>query len=235
MIHHRAETGSTNDDARALASAGAAEGSWVRADVQTGGRGRLGRIWVSPPGNLHASTFVRRRAGDPPPATLAFVTAVALEELLTAYAGAGQVRIKWPNDLMLDAGNGWAKAAGILLEADASAVVVGIGVNLAHRPPALDRPTAALADIAAAPAPATFVEELAASFARWLTRWRGEGFDPVRARWLERAHPVGTALRVQAADGMREGLFDGLAVDGALRLRTAEGVIMVQAGDVFLL
>ena len=75
-------TGSTNDDVAALARSGAAEGIWVRADVQTGGRGRQGRTWVSPPGNLYASTLVRVRPGEPPPATLALVAAVALDEVI---------------------------------------------------------------------------------------------------------------------------------------------------------
>ena len=75
------------------------------------------------------------------------------------------------------------------------------------------------------------------AFARWLQRWRGEGIAPVRTRWLERAHPVGTALTARLPDGSAvDGLFDGLDVDGALLLRLASGDRrVIHAGDVFLL
>jgi BirA family biotin operon repressor/biotin-[acetyl-CoA-carboxylase] ligase len=218
----------------ALARAGAPEGSWLRADVQQGGRGRHGRPWVSPAGNLYASTLVRPWPGDPPPHTLAMVAAVALDELLQAFVDPARLRIKWPNDLLV----GGAKISGILLEAVDDAVVVGIGVNLAHHPDNIDRVATSLAGLGAAvPEPADFVADLAASFAAWLGRWRGEGLGVVARRWLDRAHAIGTALTVRLPDGESlYGLFDGLAADGALRLRLGDGQIHVMhAGDVFLL
>jgi BirA family biotin operon repressor/biotin-[acetyl-CoA-carboxylase] ligase len=222
----------------ALAHEDTGEGVWLRADVQTGGRGRQGRLWVSPPGNFYGSTLVRPRAGDPAPATLALVAAVALEELIGSYAGPDRVQIKWPNDLLLRTVRGWGKLTGILLERAESAVVVGIGVNLAHAPQNTGRATASLADAGVcAPAASDFAVDLAAVFARWLSRWRGEGLAPVRQRWLARAHPAGTALVARQADGSSvEGLFEGLAEDGALRLRLADGSVhAMHAGDVFLL
>ena len=228
MIEVVAETGSTNADLLARAQAGAGEGLWLRAERQSGGRGRLGRVWSSPIGNLYASTIVRPMAGDPPPATLALLAGVALEEVASAYAGAGRLQLKWPNDLMASG----AKLAGILLEASSGAIVIGIGVNLAHCPADIGRPTTSIAALAgAAPDPAGFLIELADTFARWLMRWRGEGFEPVRQRWLRVAHPIGTALR----SGDVDGLFAGLAPDGALLLRHADGEVeTVRAGDVFL-
>jgi BirA family biotin operon repressor/biotin-[acetyl-CoA-carboxylase] ligase len=222
------ETGSTNADLLAEAQAGAPEGQWLRAEAQSGGRGRVGRTWLSPPGNLYASTIVRLHAGEPEPATLALVAAVALEEVASAYAGPGKLQLKWPNDLMA----GSAKLAGILLERTGDAVVIGFGVNLTHHPENLERPTISLAALGpAAPDPGAFLVELAASFARWLTRWRGEGVAPVRTRWLMRAHPIGSAL----TSGGVEGLFNGLDADGALLLRRADGrVDTIRAGDVFL-
>src|SRR5436853_1339519 len=107
-----AETGSTNDDLASLAREGAAEGLWLRAERQTGGRGRQGREWHSPAGNLYASTLVRLRPADPPAPTLALVAAVALHEVASAFAGGARIEIKWPNDLMV----GGAKLSGILLE-----------------------------------------------------------------------------------------------------------------------
>jgi BirA family transcriptional regulator, biotin operon repressor / biotin---[acetyl-CoA-carboxylase] ligase len=226
-----ATTASTNADMIALAASGAGEGLWLRAVEQTAGRGRLGRDWVSPPGNLYASTLVRLRPGDPPPATLAMVAAVALDEALRGW-GAAPV-IKWPNDLMIDG----AKLSGILLERSGEAVIVGIGVNLAHHPTGLGRAVTSLAaERLGAPDPALFLADLAEAFARWLGQWRS-GLDPVRRRWLERAHSVGTALSVKLPGAEPvDGLFDGLDSDGALRLRLPDGrVQVVHAGDVFMI
>jgi BirA family biotin operon repressor/biotin-[acetyl-CoA-carboxylase] ligase len=88
-----------------------------------------------------------------------------------------------------------------------------------------------------APDPALFVEQLAASLGDWIARWRSGGLTPIRAAWLSRAHPIGTALSSTDANGRQvEGLFDGLDDQGALRLRLAEGSVMtIQAGDVFLI
>lgn len=227
-------TESTNDDIAVMARRGAAEGLWLRAARQTGGKGRQGRSWVSPPGNLYASTLVRLRPGDPPAPTLALVAAVALYEIAALFCATENIRIKWPNDLMA----GGKKLAGILLEREGEAVIVGFGVNLAHHPEGTDRPAASLAGVAgAAPDPPGLVVALAEAFARWLARWRGEGLAPVRAAWLAAAHPPGTAISTHGGDGERlDGLFDGLEEDGALRLRLADGRLhRIHAGDVFLL
>ncbi|KQS04613.1 biotin--protein ligase [Sphingomonas sp. Leaf357] len=216
----------------ALARSGVAEGLWLRAERQSSGRGRQGRTWVSPVGNLSASTLVRLRVTDPQAATLALVAAVAVEETVSVYLPA-RAALKWPNDLLIDG----AKVSGILLERADDAVVIGIGVNLAHHPAGLERRTTNLAAQGVTPEAAEFLETLAESFARWLARWRGEGIAPVRGRWLERAHPLGTALTAHLPDGSAvEGLFQGLDADGALILRLADGTArVIHAADVFLI
>lgn len=217
------ETGSTNDDVAALARDGAPEGLWLRAERQSGGKGRQGRAWQSPPGNLYASTLVRVDPKHPPPPTLALVAAVALHEAVSRYTA--YARIKWPNDITINR----AKLAGILLERQGDAVVIGFGVNLAHHPEDLDRPAASLG---ARVAPEALLRRLAACFEGWLERWRTEGLAPVRVAWLAAAHPLGTPL----ASGGAEGVFDGLDETGALRLRLADGALrIVHAGDVFLI
>jgi BirA family biotin operon repressor/biotin-[acetyl-CoA-carboxylase] ligase len=228
-----AQTGSTNDDVATLAREGAPEGVWLRAARQSGGRGRQGREWHSPPGNLYASTLVRLRPGDPPAPTLALVAAVALQEVASAFAVAGvKIEIKWPNDLLV----GGAKLSGILLERIDDSIVLGFGVNLADHPEEIVRPAINMGMLGGVPDPARFLEALAASFARWLARWRDEGLEPVRERWLAAAHPLGTPLSTHTASGAWvEGLFDGLDESGALRLRLADGNSQViHAGDVFL-
>lgn len=218
----------------ALAGAGfASEGLWLRAERQTAGRGRLGRAWVSPAGNCYASTVVCLRPTDPPASTLAFVAAVALDEAVRVYLPqAAGLALKWPNDLLVDG----AKLSGMLLERAGDTVVIGIGVNLAHHPDIEDRATTSLAAHGAQVASDAFLETLAEGFARWLGRWRGEGLAPIRQRWLDRAHPLGTALTARLPDGGSvTGLFDGLDRDGALLLRLADGTRHVMhAGDVLL-
>jgi BirA family biotin operon repressor/biotin-[acetyl-CoA-carboxylase] ligase len=222
-IHTVAETESTNDDVAELAREGWPEGTWLRAGRQTGGKGRQGREWRSPHGNLYASTLVRLRPGDPPAPTLALVAAVALHEVARRHAP--EVRIKWPNDLLVDG----AKVAGILLERHADAVVIGFGVNLSTHPDDLGRPATSLGTPLA---PDAFLDRLAGVLRDWLERWRSSGFAEVRAAWLDAALPVGTPLVSNGA----EGRFDGLDESGALRLRLENGATrVIHAGDVFLL
>jgi BirA family biotin operon repressor/biotin-[acetyl-CoA-carboxylase] ligase len=173
--------------------------------------------------------LVRLQPADPPAATLALAAGVALHEAARAFAPACPLVIKWPNDLLA---NG-AKLAGILLERADAAVVIGTGVNLAHHPRDIGRPTTSLAEICGtAPDPAIFLDALADSFARWLGRWRNDGLARIRSAWLAAAHPVGTAL----STGAGEGLFDGLDETGALRLRLADGTSrVIHAGDIFLI
>jgi BirA family transcriptional regulator, biotin operon repressor / biotin---[acetyl-CoA-carboxylase] ligase len=233
VIRTVAETGSTNADLLLLSRSGADDGLWLRAERQTAGRGRQGRAWASPEGNLYASTLVRLRPGDPPAATLALVAAVALEEVIGKLLQSFHTLVlKWPNDLLLDG----AKLSGILLERAEDAIVVGFGVNIAHHPDLSDRLTTSLAAQGLAVTPAEFAQRLAEMFAAWLHHWRHDGLAPIVARWTERAHPPGTPLIARLPDGTGvEGTFDTLAKDGALVLRLADGgVRVIHAADVFL-
>ncbi|MDB5700206.1 MAG: biotin--[acetyl-CoA-carboxylase] ligase [Sphingomonadales bacterium] len=232
---HVAETGSTNADMLELARTGSvAEGDWLYADRQTSGRGRLGRDWVSPVGNVYASSLVTLRPSDPAAPSLALVAAVSVYDTLKIWAPAQPLTIKWPNDLLIER----AKISGILLESIGNAVVVGIGVNLAPVPTDIDRPATSLATLGIAPPNAkSFLETLTEIFATWLSRWRAEGLPTIRAAWLDRAHPIGTALSTATSENNRiDGLFDGLTTDCALRLRLADGSTrVIHAGDVFLI
>jgi len=212
-----------------------ADGRWLVADVQTAGRGRQGRSWVSPAGNLYASGLVRLRADDPPAPTLALVAGLALHQVLADGWGRPETKfeLKWPNDMMV---NG-AKIAGILLEREADAVVIGVGVNLAHHPQGLDRAVTSLAAIGAVvPTPAQVVEALASALAEWLGLWRAGAMAGIIAAWIERAHPIGTLLAVNTGQHPPlNGAFAGLNAEGALKLRLADGRIsVIHAGDVFL-
>jgi BirA family biotin operon repressor/biotin-[acetyl-CoA-carboxylase] ligase len=228
-------TGSTNADLLARAVQGAPEGLWLRADAQDGGRGRLGRIWESPKGNLFASTIVRLRDTDPSPASLAFVTAVAVFDAVRLMAPQVHICVKWPNDIITPDG---AKLCGVLLERASDAVVVGIGLNLVWHPQNLEREVTDLLTRGATPPDAqTAVEIVADVFARYLAIWRQSGLEVVVRHWEARAHPRGTALSAKLPDGEHlDGLYAGLNEDGALQLRLADGAIRaIHAADVFLI
>ncbi|MEC7571593.1 MAG: biotin--[acetyl-CoA-carboxylase] ligase, partial [Pseudomonadota bacterium] len=127
---------STNSEASRLLAAGADHGLVVRADCQSAGRGRRGRTWVSPPGNLYCSLLARPPISAPAPlATLTFVAALAVHQLVRAALPAARtVALKWPNDVLVDG----AKVSGILLEGQhggaGPAVIIGVGINLASHP-----------------------------------------------------------------------------------------------------
>lgn len=207
---------------------------WVRADRQTGGRGRRGRIWVSEPGNLFASTLLRLQPADPPAQQLGFVAALALDRALSAWVPQKRLRLKWPNDVLLDD----RKLSGILLERQDDAVVVGFGVNLMHHPDDSERPAISLeAAGILPPSPDAFLQALADAWSVEVARWRAQGFLPVRDDWMARAHAFGAPLVARLADGAEyRGSYDGLDPDGALLLRLADGSVRtVHAGDVFAL
>jgi BirA family transcriptional regulator, biotin operon repressor / biotin---[acetyl-CoA-carboxylase] ligase len=235
VIRFVTETGSTNSDLAAQLRAGepVPEGQWLVADRQVAGRGRQGRNWSDGSGNFMGSTVVHIAPRDPNPATLALVAGVAAYEAVSKIlADPSQLRLKWPNDLML----GDAKLAGILLERERDAIIVGMGVNLAAAPELPDRKTIALSALGPAPDRDHFAQSLASAFDLEVERWRTYGLEPLTRRWTAVAHPLGTPLVVQPPGEDRlQGGFAGLTVDGALTLRLADGSTRaIHAGDVML-
>lgn len=153
---------------------------------------------------------------------------MALVEAVEIAAPDRPLMLKWPNDLLLDG----RKLAGILLERSGERIVVGFGVNLAAAP---ILPDGQAASLDGAVTPEGFAPLLAASFGRMLGSWRAGGPAAASEAWLARAHPLGAPLSVHLTPEERvSGHFDGLEPDGALRLRTADGLHIVRAGDVSL-
>ena len=212
-----------------LSDGQAREGDWLVAIAQVSGKGRQGRGWTMLDGNFAGSTLVLLRNDDPLPQTLSLAAGLALIEALEVAVPGRSLVLKWPNDLLLDGG----KLAGILLERSGDRVAVGFGINLAAAPPIEGRATASLGE---AIPPKAFAPLLAGSFARGLSAWRSEPPERLADRWLERAHPVGTELKVHVdSDNHVSGRFEGLAADGSLLLRTSAGAIeTIRAGDVHL-
>lgn len=228
---------STNDLALDFLKSGGDRG-WFLAGQQLAGRGRHGRNWVSPPGNLFASVAL---AAPCPPAKaplIGFVGGVSLAQAIIDVAPGLQplVHLKWPNDCLL-AG---AKLAGILLEGISlpegrTGVAIGIGVNVANRPDVPDYPVTALVDHVARPDRNGLFRALSHRFAQNLDLFSaGNGFAAIRELWLRHAVPAGTKLRVRLPSGERHGTFGGLDPDGHLLLDTGRAIEAVMVGDVFL-
>lgn len=235
MIEYLAETGSTNADLLERVRQGerVSEGNWLVAERQLAGKGRQGRTWFDGAGNFMGSTVVEVRESDPPPASLALVAGLAVYETVVAMVSEpGALALKWPNDLLLRG----AKLAGILLEREGDAIVVGIGVNLGKAPELPDRETIALSALGPAPDRNQFANSLARQLDTELERWRTFGLPPMIRRWELAAHALGTELRVQPpGEEILLGAFAGLDDSGALQLRLPDGEVkVIHAGDVML-
>ncbi len=230
------EAGSTNDEAKERAAGGAPDGTVVWARVQRAGRGRRGRSWVSPPGNLYVSVVLRPACEARSVAQLSFVAALAVLDLVDGSLP-GRARCKWPNDVLVDGG----KVAGVLLESALGLggrvdwVVLGIGVNLANHP-GIEGPipsTSLVEAGASALAPEVALHSLLAALARRRREWETQGFAAVRRCWLARAHGLGGPVTVANGERRLTGVFDGLDEEGALVLaRPAGARLSIAAGDV---
>jgi BirA family transcriptional regulator, biotin operon repressor / biotin---[acetyl-CoA-carboxylase] ligase len=234
-----AQTGSTNADLLAAAAAGAPDRTVLVAERQEAGRGRLGRRWTSPPGaGITLSVLLRPR--EVPPVRFGWLPLVAglavldaVRDCTTAPCG-----LKWPNDVLLGAGQ--RKTAGILAEVGdgGAAVVVGIGLNVAAAPE--DEPAATC--LAAEGAPAVdrtaVLVTLLARLAQRESAWRAAGGDPevarLRADYRACCVSLGSEVRVELPGGEALlGMAEDVDVDGRLLLVDPAGRRRaVAAGDV---
>ena len=219
---------STNDVARRFAEAGAGEGLAITAQRQTSGRGRQGRSWISPHGNLHATFLLRPPVRAAQAGEFGFGVAVALaetiEDLAAGCVRGGEAKCKWPNDVLV-AGR---KIAGILMESRGTPetldwLIAGIGVNVAEAPADTSWPATSLAALGVEPSVERTLEALARRLDRWYRRWLADGFAPLRESWLARAHALGRTFRIRRNGGEREGKFVGLDAGGALVLELPGG------------
>jgi BirA family biotin operon repressor/biotin-[acetyl-CoA-carboxylase] ligase len=228
-VRHYASIGSTNDEALRLAREGAAHGTVVHADEQTVGRGRLSRRWLSPPGNLYLSIVLRPEVPVARSVEIGLVAALAVADAVQALLPL-QVRatLKWPNDVLVRDG----KIAGILLEQADDALILGIGLNVLQAPSGVSYQVSTIVGCGGLATVDGARDRLLTAMANWTGIWQQEGFAPIRAAWLARAHPIGTALRVRLADRLATGRFAGIDEDGALLLETENGRARIVAGDV---
>ena len=214
---------------------------WILAREQTAARGRRGRTWVMPRGNL-AATLVMRMTEPPEVAALrSFVTALALFDACAEVSGRAEAfALKWPNDVLLNGG----KLAGILLESAGTArapghLAIGIGVNLADAPPAelvepgAVRPVSLLSETGTAITPDDFLPYLAAAYAVRDAQFTTYGFAPIRAAWLDRAARLGETITARTGAQSTTGRFETVDAQGNLVLVTPTGRPAIAAADVY--
>lgn len=242
--------GSTNTEAMIAARAGDAGGLWLAALQQTEGRGRRGRQWQSPPGNLAASLLLVVDADPATLATLGFVAGVALNQALSTIlpdgvvkvgldgadrSGHARIELKWPNDVLADG----AKLAGILLEAQKlpdgrHAVVIGFGVNVVAAPQGLPYPATSLSELGVDQNAEAVLEALADQWVDAFGLWHeGQGIGSVLARWRASAAGIGAPVAVNDNGSVVRGIFETVDDTGRLVIRTDDNSrIVITAGDV---
>lgn len=241
--------GSTNAIALEHARAGDPGKLWVVSKRQESGRGRRGRAWATPQGNLAATLLLRMDGELRLAATLGFVAGLALADALEAVvpagktpdgphrvsAGSSRFELKWPNDVLASG----AKLAGILLESSTLdhgrlAIAVGIGVNVVAYPRDLPYPATSLRDLGAACDAETLFLALSDAWSANARLWdEGRGLSVIRRRWLERAAGLGGEVAVRIDGNVVRGTFETIDEDCRFVIRDSRGSrLTIAAGDV---
>jgi BirA family biotin operon repressor/biotin-[acetyl-CoA-carboxylase] ligase len=230
--------GSTNDEAKRLArEEGAVHGTLVWAMRQKAGKGRRGRTWVSPEGNVYASLILRPECATATAAQLSFVAAGALADALQPLLPEAVCCCKWPNDVLIDD----RKVAGILLESETDGsgglewLVLGIGINVQHFPADSQFPATSLCNEGGRlDQPGAVLVRFIQAFKTWYDVWLKDGFEAIRLGWLQTARGVGGPVTVRLERETLGGTFADLDSDGALLLDLPSGKRRrITAGDVF--
>jgi BirA family biotin operon repressor/biotin-[acetyl-CoA-carboxylase] ligase len=234
------ECDSTSSELTRRAEHGAAAGTVVVADRQTAGRGRRGRSWLSLPETSLTFSLLWRFSG---PATslsgLSLAVGVALAEALEGL-GATRVRLKWPNDVLLEQADGFGKLAGVLIELASdrrgTQAVIGIGLNLQPPIGELLMPAAGLAeDLSGLPDRHDLLAQLLASLAGVLERFEAGGFAALQSDWQRRHAWQDKPVRILEEGAVEgEGICLGADSDGALLVETPVCIKRFLSGDVSL-
>lgn len=230
-------------EARRLWEAGERGPVWIQALEQTAGRGRRGRAWTGLEGNLFLTGLVTLETTPQAAANLSFACALAVAELADRFVDPQTVRLKWPNDVLLDG----VKTSGILLESWAGpapglmALALGIGVNIAAAPEAaaLDRPATCLREHlrpqAGLPDPRRAGAILVERLGHWIAVWQEQGFAPIRSAWLERAAGLHGPVTARLQDRDIHGTLRGMTDTGELLIEVDGGFTSrISAGDIFI-
>lgn len=217
-IHQFETLESTNQTAKSCP-----EGTVVMAETQTAGRGRYGRTWQSPKGNLYMSLVLPDLGKNTP--YISFLTGLVVADSLPEF----NVSLKWPNDVLL----GDKKVAGILIERQDDKIIVGIGVNLVSNPQ--ENVLYPTTNLEGRLRPMTLAKRILLQYNTMLELLDQKGFKPIRERWLKSAKGLGKIMTIHLADSQIQGIFKGIDKTGALLLKTPKKTYKITVGDVFLI
>jgi BirA family biotin operon repressor/biotin-[acetyl-CoA-carboxylase] ligase len=232
---------STNEYAFGLAKNGASEGTVILADEQTRGRGRLQRVWQSPPGrNIYTSIILRPPLKPALAPQITLTAGVAVADLLSQYSVKG-VSLKWPNDVQI----GDRKVCGILTEMKVLGdrvdfVIVGIGLNVNMQKEDFDagirdRATSVREETGSVISRQDLAVQLYQRLEKWYKILLEDGFPPVRKSWLAFAGILGRRIRVDPLKDAQGGEVIGVDADGALLIKNESGIRQrVIAGDIIV-
>ena len=233
------EIDSTNEEARRRASGGDVGPTWLMTESQTAGRGRLGRQWSSPKGNLFATALLPWPGTLQQAALACFSAGLAvIDAARTLGVDSSALKLKWPNDVLA----GSAKVTGILIETGNLHgqiwMAAGIGVNVEVAPERSDRVTSCLTALpgGAGATPQKMLAALDIALRARLYNLLTEGFEPTRDAWLAHAAFMGGKVELTPVSGRIEGMMTGLGEDGALILKLPDGSeTHVRAGEISVL
>ncbi len=234
------ELDSTNDEARRLAEGGASHGAVIWARTQSSGRGRMGREWVSNDGNLFVSVLLSPNKKLEALPQLSQVSSLAVLETLQPIVGEGHsLRLKWPNDVLLDE----KKVGGILLESFECTnpegikkrwAVVGVGINVEHYPRDVRYPANCLKDAGVELISAKIVlSRFIHHFIQCYDAWVNDGYDSINTRWKSHAFRLGEEITIESGADTYTGTFHDVDAHGQMCLKMSDGAITcISAGDV---
>lgn len=227
------ETDSTNEEVRRRRDTNPGDGLVVIAKRQNDGRGRRGRSWESPEGNLFLSVRLKGSVrGMADTALLSFVAAVALSDTFAGLAPDLDIALKWPNDVLVSG----AKVSGVLLETDDPWVILGIGVNVLHCPKSVGvgYPVTSLSEQGIVASRSDVASFLCHALYNRVQEWREKGFEAIRRVWKARACGLAAPVVARFQNGRSlSGIFYDLDTDGALVLQNETGEHRVLAADIF--
>lgn len=227
---------STNTEAKRRAASGPFDDQWIIAGAQTAGRGRQGKAWLSPRGNMYATALFNEPGGIAVALRIPFAAALAVSDTLAEFAPGVAVQLKWPNDVRA----GRHKVSGILVETGGASpalwIAAGTGINVATVPDNPGQAATSINALSGRELDGVLVSEVFRAAFEARVQQARSGFEGVRRDWLTLAEGLGETVSVRTGDLTVEGIFEDMEPDGGLRLRLPDGAArIIRAGEVNLL
>ena len=203
---------STNEEMKALSALGKPQGTIVWALQQTGGRGRRGRKWSSPSGNLYFSILLKPKHDLKLWSQVSYIAGLSVIKALNDFFPLLLPKLKWPNDIMINN----LKIGGILLEIEQDSLVVGVGLNINNQPlissTSIYNETGLVSDIK------LLLDATIYHFFEFFNHWEMSGFTDIREAWIKNAFGLGKNISTTLNNKKIDGVFKNINKDGALVL-----------------